>query len=903
MVLLQFLQSADDNVPLNRTLVFTFSDPVDPATVGPTSIQIREGSTFGATIQGTFVTQGTRVLFRPRVPTLCDLSDAGLRPSSTYRVTVVGYPEEFAIRNESGTRLTETMTFTFTTLPEGAPGLLEDAFPGAGPTILSVTPGEVAGNPGANAAVPVRPAGGAPAKVVIRVSENVDPCSVNSNTVLFRQHERGDPVIANGVPAPNGNLSGFDPAVDSDPDPYSWGANNATVEPVPRSVPATIRLVQDAAATQIEIEPVFGEFPDNALLVVEISSGVQDFSGASLAAQSFSFTTENRPPQSACHAIEFDASTPIDLDQSTADVNTARAPGLAQGFLLFSGDGDNGPNVLQPSLPETPAAGCTTPRQQNDGQKDSFDPASDVLFDTGIANTCANDTDGSRAVVWEFQSFRIRSGVTVRIIGANPAIILVQGDILIESGGRLLVRGDNTGGAPQGRGQNVTATTSANGSTGGTGVAGGGGGGSSPSANGPTYEMRYGQPGAQGYYHGPGTQVAADVGLRPGTGGGHGNTSGLWQSQAACNRNLTSGGGGGHSVPGIDGTALGTGTAPFGLDLAPDGLGGAVYGHANGRMVLPEAGSGGGAGGELRPFTSNVGRGPGGAGGAGGGFVDLTSGGDIRIFGAVDAAGSAGGNGSTQPFNPNYSQQPGGGGGGGGSGGGIRLLSPQEIELGAQALVTAAGGAGGVGGDAQGGLPPRNHGGAGAIGRIVLEDADSLIVGLGPSNVNPGEGSAGFYRGTFDASRFQGGGLSPTAVSQPFYVGPWNPTYQVPTQASFVAGVPAVATRGPGSTAIVVEARAFPTLVDGSPDLTAPTGWYTLGHFRDSGIPDFPTWMPGQQPVDVPIPPDNVGVGISNLNGRPWFQFRIAFWLPPGIQTSDPGPYLDRWSLCFDYDQ
>jgi hypothetical protein len=328
-----------------------------------------------------------------------------------------------------------------------------------------------------------------------------------------------------------------------------------------------------------------------------------------------------------------------------------------------------------------------------------------------------------------------------------------------------------------------------------------------------------------------------------------------------------------------------------------------VYGHQNGRMVLPEAGSGGGAGGETRPVTSNVGRGPGGAGGAGGGFVDLTSGGDIRIFGTVDAAGSAGGNGSTQPFNPNYSQQPGTGGGGGGSGGGIRMLCPQGIEFGPTTLVTAAGGAGGIGGDAQGGAPPRNHGGAGAMGRIVLEDADSLVVGLGAGNVSPGEGSPGFFRGTFDATRFQGGGLSPAAVSQPFYVGPWNPTYLTPTPADFVAGVPAVSTRGPGSTAILVEARAYPTLVDGSPDLAAQTGWYTLGHFRDSGIPDAPSWMSNQQPVDVPIPSDNAGVGIANMHGRPWFQFRVTFFLPPGIQTTDPGPFIDRWSLCFNYDQ
>ena len=65
------------------------------------------------------------------------------------------------------------------------------------------------------------------------------------------------------------------------------------------------------------------------------------------------------------------------------------------------------------------------------------------MLDTGSTRTnCVNGTDGSHAVVWEFASFRIRPGVTVRILGLNPAILLVHGDVLIESGGRLLVRGN-----------------------------------------------------------------------------------------------------------------------------------------------------------------------------------------------------------------------------------------------------------------------------------------------------------------------------------------------------------------------------------------------------------------------------------------------------------------------------
>jgi hypothetical protein len=901
-ILASFAQSGQDNVALTTILRFDFSEAVDPASVSTVSIQVREGLSFGTTVPGEFVVAGARVTWRPRLPTLCDFSDAALKPNTTYRVVVVGYPESFAIRATSGKSLDATRTFSFSTRDDDDPELLEDQIPGVGPVVLSATPGEVPGDPGANAAVSVRPAVG-PAKVVIVLSENLNPCSVNTSTVIFQQHERGDPVVANGVTAPNGNTSGFVPATDSDPAPTSWGATNAvTREPVPRVVPATIRLIQSFDETRIEIEPIFGEFPDNALLVVELTFGILDFGGLALAPRTFSFTTENRPQQVACRTIEFLGETPIASGKSTADVNTSRAPGRAQGFLLFSGDGDNGSNLLQPSLPETSGSGCIAPHQQNDGVKDIFDPTGDVVLDTGTAvNTCPNDTDGSRAVVWEFQDFRIRNGVTVRVIGANPAIVLVQEGILIENGGRLLVRGDGSGGAPQGRGQGATSTFLGE-ARGGTGVAGGGHGGTSEAVSG-SYPARYGQAGATGYYHGPGVNVASDVGVRPGSGGGHGNTSALWSAQTnPNNRNTPSGGGGGHATNGADGTALGSGTAPTALDLTPDGVGGGVYGHTSGRMLLPEAGSGGGAGGEIRPFSGNAGRGPGGAGGAGGGFLDLTTGGDIRIFGTVDAAGSGGGPGATEPFNPNYSWQPGSGGGGGGSGGGIRCLTPDEIELSSTTLITAAGGAGGVGGNSQAGGPPRNHGGAGGLGRVVLEDKDSLIVGLTAANVVPGEGTAGFFRGVFNATRFQGGGLSPQAVSLPFYVGPWNPTYQVPVAGDFVAGVPGVATRGPGATAILVEARASPVLADGSPG-TPTTPWFTVGYFKDSGIEDAPTWTPSAQPTDVAIPTDNAGVGIGNLDGLPWFEFRFTFYLPAGISTTDPGPFVDRWNLCFVYDQ
>src|SRR6185436_6147150 len=64
----------------------------------------------------------------------------------------------------------------------------------------------------------------------------------------------------------------------------------------------------------------------------------------------------------------------------------------------------------------------------------------------------------------------------------NPAIVLTTGDVVIEAGGRILVRGDNVGGAPQSTGANGTFVAGGAGTStpGSTGVAGGGGGGGAP---------------------------------------------------------------------------------------------------------------------------------------------------------------------------------------------------------------------------------------------------------------------------------------------------------------------------------------------------------------------------------------------------------------------------------------
>ncbi len=924
LVLMSFVQDGFDNSALNTVLRFEFSEDVDPSTVSAAAIQIRQGPSFGENVAGVFLIQGSTVLFEPRLPGHCDLSDGGLQPDTDYRVQIVGFPEEFAVRNTHGQPLRTTDTFSFHTRSESDPDTFLDEVPAVAPTVLLSSPSNGA------EAVAVAPGN----QVVLTLSENVDPCTVTEANVRLHVYQIGDKTKFTPARGGTGNASGFASpggiTADLTPgDPFSWGSAEqlptVTTLPAPQRILADIELVQAFGATQIILTPRFGfssdplangsRFPENALVVVQLTFGISDFGGSPLTPFVMSFTTENLPAQSAAYDLEVDGETPFLDDESSMDINSSRAPSRVQGYMLFAGDGDNGANQLRPSLPETIASGCTLDRQPNSGTKDDFDPVQDVLLDTGSTrNTCANQTDGSEAVVWEFRTLRIRNGVTVRVVGVNPAILLVQGDVTIEAGGRLLLRGDALNGAPQGRGGNgfnngrATTVTAAKG---GLAVAGGGSGGD---ATKPHAIPAYGKDGvtASGSPDGPGVVGGAGAG-QGGVSTRHTQTNNPWPSGSS-----QGGGGGGHA--GVGGSATALIAARIALLGTARGAGGAVYpvGPGSDRMLRSEGGGGGGAAGygdettATTTFTNG-----GGAGGAGGGFLDITSAGNINVFGTIDAAGSRGGNGGNDTF---Y----GAGGGGGGAGGGVRLLTPNDIDI-SGGTITAAGGAGGTATNGTGGglNGPLNHGGAGGIGRLVMEDADSVIAGQGAATLAPSEGGPGFFRGLFDATRFQGGGLRPQALSDVFAVGPMNPVFRDPVQnpgvqQDFVAGIPTPGAPGIGSTALLIEARGYQMRADGTADPASRTDWFSVGSFRDTGIENLPAWQLGH-PGDIVVPADNAldaaspeghsGSGFGALNGiEPgdgfeFLQLRITVYLPTSVGPFDPGAFLDHWSIRFDHDQ
>lgn len=887
MALISFLQAGITNSALNQVLEFRFSQPVDPDTLTAASLQVREGPAFGSTVAGVFETSGSTVFFKPQLPGLCDLSDTGFKPDTQYRVTLVGFPEDFTLRQDdglvgqsTGDPLTGTLNFEFRTRLGDDPLLFTDQIPAASPTVIATTPSDT------TAAVAVLQGN----QVVIQLSENVNPCTVDGTTVLFDEYQRGD-IGVNNVDPISGRNTGFTPTADADVSPFSWGPLNGlevAVSPAQR-IRNQVTLSQSFTGTTITITPELGQFPENALCVVQLTFGIKDFGGQSLTPYVFSFTTENLPVQSGSYRVGFEGETPILKDQSTADVDTLRSPDKAQGWLLFAGDADNGTNQLIPTLPETNNPTCTLPRQINDGNKDDFDPNADVNFDTGLTvNACPNKTDGSTAVVWEFRTFRIRAGRTVRFTGVNPAIILVQGDVVIESGARLLAKGDGANGTQTANGSAGQANSTFD-PGGGAGSAGGGRGGNTYR---PGHSSLKGDDGRTGFGSPSGANVLAGIGT--GLGGSHATIGTFTASGSGYG-----GGGGGHSDLGMDGASGMNGAATYKTSSLPTG--GGTYPAMDDRLLTPSAGSGGGGAG-YGDLTSSTFAGydaSGGAGGAGGGFVDLTSGGNINVFGTIDASGGRGGNGAAGFYMA-------GGGGGGGSGGGIRLLTPNSINIQGGTL-TAAAGAGGTGSLTTGGTGPRNDGGSGAKGRLVMEDGDSQILGIGGATLSPIEGDTGFNRGVFDASRFKGGGLEPQLVTDVFLVGPTNPSFVVPVVADFIASIPAGSERGLNLTSILIEARGFQMKPDGTPDLTVFTNtlpnWRTVGYFRHSGVASAPTWITGANPGDVAIPPGNAGPAITNLNGAEFLQLRITMYLPNTIGPFDPGPILDDWTIRYTANQ
>ncbi len=241
LILLTFQQDGLDNISLNTRLEFIFSDSVDPATVTSQTLQIRKGGAFGLSVFGTFDVVGSRVFFEPRLPSLCDLSDSAFEPATQYRVQILGHPEEFSVRSTTGEPVDRTRTYAFTTRIETDPDLFTDQLPAAGPAVTAAAP--AAGSE----AVAVAPGN----RIVLTLTENVKPCTVNTNTVRVHVYQTGHIGTfedSNGGTGPKTGFAtaGGDTSDQTSGDPFTWGTigtmPNVTTLPAPQRVLSNINL-------------------------------------------------------------------------------------------------------------------------------------------------------------------------------------------------------------------------------------------------------------------------------------------------------------------------------------------------------------------------------------------------------------------------------------------------------------------------------------------------------------------------------------------------------------------------------------------------------------------------------------------------------------------------------------
>ena len=650
--------------------------------------------------------------------------------------------------------------------------------------------------------------------------------------------------------------------------------------------------------------------------------------------------------QTGLPAFEFDGDVPITTNLSTAEVNTARAPSRGAGLPALRRRRRQRREPLHPVRsrhsrgPVGLHAHRPRSRRRTTASPTTSTRRSDTVLDTGATrNTCLNATDGSTAVVFEFRSFHDPQGVTVRIIGSNPAIILVQGDVLIEAGGRLLVRGDGNGRPPQSNGGNGTAhpnSTQPRHAAGGTAVAGGGDGGDARTrARRRTVgrllrrerrrrlrldRLRPGRGHSAATQPRAGRAAAATArsrrrtcqprrsstrrlarrrrrATRRRTRRGHEPRRQRRRTHAAEQRSATGAEGGGVRRPG-DQPVVGD--------------------HHAARPRPARAAAAAATARARRSRRRRSCAAPGGGGGAGGGFVDITSSptsaSSARSTPRAAAAATA----------PRASTS-GGGGGGGGSGGGIRLLTPGMIVFDSTTVITAGGGAAGAGrpgGSASAGIA--NAGGMGADGPPRPRDDGLADHRRRPARPRPHarRGQPGLL--PLPVPRRALPGRRPPAPGG--HRGPRHRTllarrsscpdqnYALPPVAApliprldFVAGIPSIASRGIGKTGIFIEAKGFAANADGSVNTRQRHGLEVRRLLHRLGLRALPqlgrrarSRRPRRRPT---LPPGNTGDGIASLNGRQYIQLRITFFLPDSFGPFDPGPYIDSWNLYFQYDQ
>jgi hypothetical protein len=684
----------DVRARLNDEVRVTFSAPLDPGSLTPDAMQLRElDAAFAPTarvVPGTFelVDGGRTLQFVPALARDASLATGGFQPDRVYELRLTGRAEGAAtVRDGAGNALAYPFALVFRTVG-GLPTdvLYRDPVPGP-PRIVAV---EL--DPPAGGDVPLGLFGARPLEVRVQFDQPLDPAADNVPTQVVTDPARRDPAQRGRV-----HLEYADP--EDEPGTFRW-------------IPADVEIARNANdGATVVLRPI-GVLPNHATVRVVVEPALHDLVGESneqtpgyaRLARTFRTAAAWQPQWSAVVA-RFDAEA---LDAEA---------GFAEAAAVATGD------ELEPA---------------------AFPGGSDLDFAPVVQEVVLHTSVGTLVPVegapvqvtggvYHLRNLTIPQGVTVRGAGPNPLVLVCRGKVVIA--GTLTVRGGNgerargIGGQYRGPGdfagpapvlpagawfETVGAA--------GIGTCGGGSGGARRySVTERNFDGTSGRDGrASG--GGAGGRLACTAGCYTGSGynssgGGSGGGGGSCATQGdphyrgvqpasiVPNTPPTANtafqqvlGFGGSGCSGGSGTRTGPtgfvlpggepGTTLFPDARADNDFWGTAYDarrrlRIRGELALPTGGGGGGAGGDTSwlsdcsPSASPAFDFPGGNGGGGGGVVVVQALDEIWVTstGRVIADGGHGGGGAQSGASGEA------GGGGGGAGGMVVLMSAKAIRI------------------------------------------------------------------------------------------------------------------------------------------------------------------------------------------------------------------------------
>ena len=606
---------------INEAVRVTFSSPVDPRTLTPTTFSIQSPSGRAPIGSLTLEDGGLSVVFTPEVRVVGGVTVFGFEQGEDYTLSVPGTEDGSGptLATSSGAPLGSSLRCTFSA-SQGVADLDE-----AAPRIVSMQP--------ADGAVGVS----ADASISVEFSEVIDVAPFQgtgslASPIIFRV--RGG-IVRNGV------VSECDVA-----------ASTVTIPGVPTATTANGR-------TTVTLRPTV-PLPGRSCVEVVLTSDVRDLSGRAAEREVRRFFVEDSV--GGAQTIDELFVNALQLDEERS--NSTWGNGVAT-FNGVGGSGVHGAFSLELATLVGPG------RFRLDTDQVTVVPGRLSLF----GDEDVPVVDGR----FEFSDFELPAGVVLELVGSTPAVISVRGRCNIE--GDLLANGlDLPPDFVPSHFQidNFAVTPGEDRGVPGAGGGRGGRGGDSAVGSAPCLPENSGSdgeslriPGSSGYFGLAGSASTGGVGSAP--------------FPATCNWNdvtfntlngwsdmMAAGGSGGAFFDA--GTAGVATSVPSNL---PSGLGPTTpapqpiaFQSAGSRASIDHFLVGGSGGGGGPTHTSNLASGlarstwmAGGSGTGGGGALALRVGGDLLLSGRLEARGGDGATVTT--FDSSRFQAPGGGGSGG----------------------------------------------------------------------------------------------------------------------------------------------------------------------------------------------------------------------------------------------